>query len=434
MSHPYSKYLSKIRASESGGNDRAHNPHGASGRYQFLPSTWTNMGYNIKDIYNPQLQEEAAYRLTSQNANYLKKRLGIEPTDADLYGAHFLGPAGYSKLYQTPNNAPISTVMSPLEISYNPFVKGKTVGFVKNWLAKKMNQPGVEYDDMESSEPVYNPITPEQQAALDAYVAKATAMTQEKIAKENYKSELAKQELEQKQKEQNFLNELNATFRNAKDKQEMSQVQQLQGDGSEYMLAKIQKPTLQTIQTPMVEYKKGGFVVTASNDRKGKTHKVTGPDGTVKYFGDSKLGQHPGDPKRKAAFYARHKKNLKNNPYFRAFARKTWQGGGNFSTPEDWEKHIKGVEHEIGNPNKWTIDGYRKLQSTLNDYKFWRENTPEGKSVFDSHNEPNEYVVSLPDHLKMYKPLNILEKVTPNYQMGGFIPKAQEGGTMSKNK
>jgi hypothetical protein len=73
---------------------------------------------------------------------------------------------------------------------------------------------------------------------------------------------------------------------------------------------------------------KGGYTVTRSNDRKGKTHKVTGPDGTVKYFGDSKLGQHPKDPQRKAAFYARHKKNLDGNPYFRAFARATWQTGG----------------------------------------------------------------------------------------------------------
>lgn len=74
--------------------------------------------------------------------------------------------------------------------------------------------------------------------------------------------------------------------------------------------------------------KGGGYVVTRSSDRKGKTHKVTGPDGTVKYFGDSKLGQHPNDPKRKAAFYARHKSNLAGNPFFRAFARKTWEDGG----------------------------------------------------------------------------------------------------------
>jgi hypothetical protein len=86
--------------------------------------------------------------------------------------------------------------------------------------------------------------------------------------------------------------------------------------------------------------KNGGYIVTRSNDRKGKTHKVTGPDGTVKYFGDSKLGQHPKDPERKKAFYARHKKNLENNPYFRAFARKTWEKGGETS---DDKEMLEGV-------------------------------------------------------------------------------------------
>lgn len=81
-------------------------------------------------------------------------------------------------------------------------------------------------------------------------------------------------------------------------------------------------------QEEMPEMGKGGYTVTRSSDRKGKTHKVTGPDGTVKYFGDSKLGQHPKDPERKKAFYARHKKNLDGNPYFRAFARATWANGG----------------------------------------------------------------------------------------------------------
>jgi hypothetical protein len=76
------------------------------------------------------------------------------------------------------------------------------------------------------------------------------------------------------------------------------------------------------------EFGKGGYTVRRSNARKGKTHVVIGPDGTKKYFGDSKLGQHPSDPARKKAFYARHKHNLANNPYFRAFARATWEDGG----------------------------------------------------------------------------------------------------------
>jgi hypothetical protein len=100
----------------------------------------------------------------------------------------------------------------------------------------------------------------------------------------------------------------------------------------------------------MEQMKKGGYVVTRSNDRKGKTHKVTGPDGTVKYFGDSKLGQHPKDPERKKAFYARHKKNLDNNPYFRAFARATWQDGGEI--------------YEMANGGYIGMDGKRHMSST----------------------------------------------------------------------
>jgi hypothetical protein len=98
------------------------------------------------------------------------------------------------------------------------------------------------------------------------------------------------------------------------------------------------------------EMKGGGYVVTRSNDRKGKTHKVTGPDGTVKYFGDSKLGQHPKDPERKAAFYARHKKNLEGNPHFRAFARATWQDGGQID--------------EMANGGYIGYDGKRHMSST----------------------------------------------------------------------
>ena len=77
-----------------------------------------------------------------------------------------------------------------------------------------------------------------------------------------------------------------------------------------------------------IEYGSGGYTVRRSNDRKGKTHVVTGPDGTKKYFGDPKLGERGKSKYGKDAFYARHKKNLAKNPYFRAYARATWEDGG----------------------------------------------------------------------------------------------------------
>lgn len=76
------------------------------------------------------------------------------------------------------------------------------------------------------------------------------------------------------------------------------------------------------------EYGNGGYTVRRSHDRKGKTHVVIGPDGTKKYFGDPNMGERGKSKHGKEAFYARHAKNLKNNPYFRAYARATWEDGG----------------------------------------------------------------------------------------------------------
>jgi len=84
-------------------------------------------------------------------------------------------------------------------------------------------------------------------------------------------------------------------------------------------------------------YKDGGYTVTRS-DRKGKTHKVTGPDGTVKHFGDPNLKNKPKNEKAKKAWYARHKKNLENNPHFRAYARATWEDGGEVGEYKDGGK------------------------------------------------------------------------------------------------
>ena len=94
------------------------------------------------------------------------------------------------------------------------------------------------------------------------------------------------------------------------------------------------------------EYGNGGYTVRKSNDRKGKTHVVTGPDGTKKYFGDPKMGEKSKSKYGKEAFYARHKTNLKNNPYFRAYAKSTWADGG--IIPEMEELMLAGDYYNMG--------------------------------------------------------------------------------------
>jgi hypothetical protein len=73
---------------------------------------------------------------------------------------------------------------------------------------------------------------------------------------------------------------------------------------------------------------KGGYTVRKTNERKGKTHVVIGPGGKKKYFGDPSMGERSKSKYGKEAFYKRHAKNLKSNPYFRAYARATWSDGG----------------------------------------------------------------------------------------------------------
>ena len=155
----------------------------------------------------------------------------------------------------------------------------------------------------------------------------------------------------------------------------------------------------------MDQYGNGGYTVRKSNDRKGKTHVVTGPDGTKKYFGDPNMGERSKSKNGKEAFYARHAGNLKKNPYFRAYARATWETGGELgmgvpNSPEEWKQYIKSVEAEIGNPASWTLSDYQLMQDTLNEYRYWRENTPEGQAVVDYHNVEGEYDTPLPEHLQ----------------------------------
>lgn len=101
---------------------------------------------------------------------------------------------------------------------------------------------------------------------------------------------------------------------------------------------------------------------------------------------------------------------------------------GKIKTPEGWGKEIRAVEKRIGNPSTWTLDSYKTLQDKLNEYKTWRENTAEGKAVVDYHNEPNEYVVPLPEHLRNKKNGGGLLNKTLTCPSCGWSWKAVDGG------
>lgn len=134
----------KISKVESGNNYKAVNKaSNATGKYQFVRSTWEGLGYNWADRFNPQLQEEAMAKLTALNKNAFVSKFKTDPTDSDLYGMHFLGTAGYSKVKQADPNTPISELIKGQAYNLNKNVFEKngrpiTVAEFNGWLTKKM--------------------------------------------------------------------------------------------------------------------------------------------------------------------------------------------------------------------------------------------------------------------------------------------------------
>ena len=134
----------KISKVESGNNYKAVNKaSNASGKYQFVRQTWEGLGYNWADRFDAKLQEEAMAKLTALNKNAFVSKFKTEPTDSDLYGMHFLGTAGYSKVKQADPNTPISELIKGQAYNLNKNVFEKngrpiTVSEFNGWLTKKM--------------------------------------------------------------------------------------------------------------------------------------------------------------------------------------------------------------------------------------------------------------------------------------------------------
>ena len=103
-------FVQAMRRGESGGRDDARNPgSSASGRFQFLDSTFEQFlrsdantgGWTMADKNRPAAQDAAMGWLTASNAATLRGRLGRDPTEGELAAAHLLGAHGALALIES---------------------------------------------------------------------------------------------------------------------------------------------------------------------------------------------------------------------------------------------------------------------------------------------------------------------------------------------
>lgn len=157
----------RIIGVESGGNANAKNPNSsATGAGQFIDSTWMATvkahrpdlleGRTTADVLalrkDKALSKEMVGHLANDNAGFLRNQ-GIQPTDGDIYLAHFLGPRGASQVLKADPGASVASIVGQDVVNANPFLKGMTANDVRAWSNKKMGSKTPAY---------FNDLSPEE--------------------------------------------------------------------------------------------------------------------------------------------------------------------------------------------------------------------------------------------------------------------------------
>ena len=150
---PKPDYLDRLSIAESGGRVAVKSDtSSATGSHQFIDKTWketvAKMGknYTLEDRKNPEKSKEVAAFFTNQNKEVLKKQLGKEPTDTQLYAAHFLGTTGAKKFLTAPPFMDATKVVDKDQVEANRNIfytkdkKPRTVGEVYSVLKNKIQE------------------------------------------------------------------------------------------------------------------------------------------------------------------------------------------------------------------------------------------------------------------------------------------------------
>lgn len=169
---PVGIVVNRIIGVESGGNANAKNPRSsASGLGQFTDSTWLATirkhrpdlaaGMRTDELLELKNSPSIGLEMTTRHTEDNKKALeagGYKATPGNIYLAHFAGIGGARKLLAADPTETAESVLGSAVIKANPFLDGKSAGWVREWAAKKMNEGNPGW---------YNKLSPEQRAVIN---------------------------------------------------------------------------------------------------------------------------------------------------------------------------------------------------------------------------------------------------------------------------
>ncbi|ARO29954.1 lytic murein transglycosylase-related protein [Rhizobium sp. NXC14] len=132
------EYALKTAQIESGLNPHAQNKgSSAGGLFQFIDSTWGKYGKGASK-YDAYASADAFMRFTVDNQNYLKKKLGRDLSNGELYLAHQQGAGGALNLLANPNAMAVDLIGRAAVIG-NAGQTGMTASEFASLWTKKMD-------------------------------------------------------------------------------------------------------------------------------------------------------------------------------------------------------------------------------------------------------------------------------------------------------
>ena len=100
----------------------------ASGLFQVTTDTWKQYKGAPGKQFDPDENIRVGMDIIADNMGSLRTALGREPRPAEVYAAHYFGPAGARSVLAAQPDTPIGVILSKRAIAANPNLKGKTVG------------------------------------------------------------------------------------------------------------------------------------------------------------------------------------------------------------------------------------------------------------------------------------------------------------------